>query len=293
MTAADDRARAYPFSYPSAMLLDPTYATLRRSEPVSQVRLAFGGEAWLVTRYADIKSVLADPRFSRAATADRDVPRSRPQKPKAVSILAMDPPEHTRIRHLIAAAFTRRRVESLRDRTRLLADDLVDQMTHDGPPRDLVTGLALPLPITVLLELLGVPAVDHDRLRNAADCVMGTTGYTSPTVARPMPSLTAVRLRCRRLVHLLGDAREAGQQRSGKAAHTVCPRSGLTEPNDLLVLCGQPGQGLAAEVDRANRLRSLVFSALSRVIWASRGSVISPVWRMASRRRSNSTRRCA
>ena len=107
------RVHSYPFSDPDRLVLDPMYAYLREHEPVARVRLPYGEPGWLVTRYADARTVYGDPRFSRAASVDRDQPRVAPRDTEG-GILSMDPPEHTRLRRLVAKAFTARRVEQLR-----------------------------------------------------------------------------------------------------------------------------------------------------------------------------------
>jgi cytochrome P450 len=76
----------------------------------------------------------------------------------------MDPPEHTRIRRLLARAFTVRAVERLRPSVQRIADELVSAMLAQGPPTDFVTAFAEPLPALVISELLGVPAEDRDQL---------------------------------------------------------------------------------------------------------------------------------
>ena len=92
-----------------------------------KVRMRYGEPAWLVTRYAEAKLVLADPRFSRAMAVGRDAPRVFPMLP-VPGLLNMDPPEHSRLRKLVAKAFTQRRVETLRPRVRELAEDLADEL---------------------------------------------------------------------------------------------------------------------------------------------------------------------
>ncbi|MFC7758437.1 hypothetical protein ACFQY4_10915 [Catellatospora bangladeshensis] len=109
------------------------YAELRRDEPLTRVRLPFGEEAWLATRYDDVRMVLGDARFSRAASVGRDEPRTHPHQNDS-GMLAMDPPEHTRLRKLIAKAFTARRVELLRPRTQEIANGLLDDMERHGSP---------------------------------------------------------------------------------------------------------------------------------------------------------------
>jgi cytochrome P450 len=167
-------ARAYPFSDPDRLNLDPFYARLRVQEPLTRVRLPFGEEAWLATRYADVKVVLGDQRFSRAASVGRDEPRTTPQQ-IGNGILAMDPPDHTRLRRLIAKAFTARRVELLRTDTTAIADELIDAMIAQGPPADLVALFSTPLPVRVICRLLGVPPTDQHLFRVWSEAIVSTT----------------------------------------------------------------------------------------------------------------------
>ncbi|MFC7342208.1 cytochrome P450 [Saccharopolyspora griseoalba] len=174
--------RTYPFNRPEALDLDPFYAQLREREPLSRIKLPFGEEAWLATRYEDAKVVLGDPRFSRAMAVDRDEPRLRARGSMPGGLLSLDPPDHTRLRRLVAKAFTARRVEKLRERTQRIADDLVDEMIAQGPPADLVEDFALPLPITVICELLGVPFEDRGDFRVWSDAFLSTTKLTPEQV---------------------------------------------------------------------------------------------------------------
>lgn len=167
----------YPFSDPDRLNLDPCYARLRRDEPLTRIRMPFGEPAWLATRHADVRTVLGDSRFSRAASVDRDEPRNSPRRQEG-GILSMDPPEHTRLRRLVAKAFTARRVEELRPRTRQVADELVDGMLAAGPPADLVAHLATPLPIRVICDLLGVPVADQDRFHTWSEAIVSTTSLS-------------------------------------------------------------------------------------------------------------------
>ncbi|WP_329109942.1 cytochrome P450 [Micromonospora sp. NBC_01699] len=174
-------ARAYPFHPPERLDLDPHYAQLREHEPLTRIRMPYGEDAWLATRYADVRVVLGDPRFSRAAAASRDEPRSTQQR-LATGILSMDPPEHTRIRTLVTKAFTARRVEQLRPRTQQIADELVDEMITTGPPADLVEHFATPLPIRVICELLGVPVADEHRFHLWSEAIVSTTSLPPETI---------------------------------------------------------------------------------------------------------------
>jgi cytochrome P450 len=167
-------ARPYPFSDPDRLNLDPFYAQLRKQEPVTRVRLPFGEEAWLATRYHDVKVVLGDPRFSRAASVGRDEPRTTPGQIGG-GMLSLDPPDHSRLRRLVAKAFTARRVEFLRPDTTAIADELIDDMLAAGPPADLVEEFATPLPVRVICRLLGVPPTDQALFRIWSEAIVSTT----------------------------------------------------------------------------------------------------------------------
>jgi cytochrome P450 len=176
-SVAGHAVRSYPFSVPDRLELDPMYAYLREHEPLPRVRLPYGEDAWLVVGYDDVRTVLGDPRFSRAATVDRDVPRLHPEKVSG-GLIDLDPPEHTRLRRLIAKAFTVRRVEQLRSRAGQVAADLLDGMLAAGQPADLVDGLALPLPGVMICELLGVPYADRGEFAAWAEAFVSTTALT-------------------------------------------------------------------------------------------------------------------
>ncbi|SBT51225.1 cytochrome P450 [Micromonospora auratinigra] len=179
----------YPFSAPDRLDLDPRYAELRE-QPLVRVRLPYGEPAWLATRHADVRTVLGDARFSRAAAVGRDEPRNSPRQ-QETGILAMDPPEHTRLRRLVAKAFTARRVEELRPGTRAVADELVDGMLAAGPPADLVAHLATPLPIRVICDLLGVPVSDQDRFHTWSEAIVSTTSLAPEVAQQYIDSLLA------------------------------------------------------------------------------------------------------
>jgi cytochrome P450 len=182
----------YPFNdVTDELYVEPRLEQLRESEPLCPVRLPHGEPAWLVTRYEDVKTVLGDPRFSRARAVTRDEPRTRIHRGLPGNILDYDPPEHTRLRRVVAKAFTARRVEQMKERTQAIADGLLDAMTAKGAPGDLVAEFALPLPVTVICELLGVPLEDRTRFRLWADALLSTTRFTTEEVERYADELTA------------------------------------------------------------------------------------------------------
>jgi cytochrome P450 len=182
--------RNYPFGEAVRLEVDPIYDELRVNEPVSRVRLPYGGDAWLVTRYEDAKTVLGDNRFSRAAALGADVPRSIPTVQRRPSILSTDPPEHGRLRKLIAKGFTMRRTEQMRARAQEVVDGLLDAMEEQGPPADLVEALNMPLPITIICEMLGVPYEDRTQFRAWSDRALAITAFTPDEITGAMDSLT-------------------------------------------------------------------------------------------------------
>ncbi|MFE4518769.1 cytochrome P450 [Kitasatospora sp. NPDC056783] len=169
MTATDDGPRAYPFGPTHRLDIDPELAAVCGRQPVLRVRLPFGGDGWLVTRHADVRTVLADPRFSRAEAVGDHVPRTVSAGLPRTSMLSMDPPDHTRLRRRVANPFTVRRVEAMRPRAQEIVDDLLDAMIDSGSPADLTTSLTWPLPVTMICELLGVPVSDRDRFNSWVD----------------------------------------------------------------------------------------------------------------------------
>lgn len=142
---------------------NPAYEKLRE-QPLARVRMPYGQDAWLATRYADVRTVLSDPRFSLAETAARDKPRVRQDTAGSGGLFTLDPPEHTRLRRVLAGHFSARRVGQLRYRAEEIAEALLDQIVASGPPADLVGRFAIPLSTTMAGEVLGVPREDHDRL---------------------------------------------------------------------------------------------------------------------------------
>lgn len=154
----------FPFGTAPELDAEPEHARLRREDPVPRVRLAPGGQAYLATRYDDVRRVFADPAFSRYAASEPGAAVLRPAKRNPYILLGMDPPQHTRVRRLIAQAFTTRSVQLLRPRVERLVDDLIDAMVRHGPPADFVAAFAEPLPAVVVCELMGMPAADHRML---------------------------------------------------------------------------------------------------------------------------------
>ncbi|MDR3080605.1 MAG: cytochrome P450, partial [Streptomyces sp.] len=187
---ADGPALSYPFHRPSAVEIPRVYGELREQCPVAHVRLPSGDTGYIVTRYDDVRTVLADGVFSRAATVAPGAPQlSKTTPPLAGGLFTMDPPEHTDLRKLVLREFTNRRVQQLRPRIQELTDGLLDSMEKLSPPVDLNTELAFPLPVMVICELLGVPFGDRGRFRAWSDAFVSLTSHTAQESAAQRASM--------------------------------------------------------------------------------------------------------
>ncbi|GLX52746.1 cytochrome P450 [Streptomyces hygroscopicus subsp. hygroscopicus] len=178
MTATDHAPLAYPFNSASDLDLSEAYDRARDTPGLLRVRMPYGEPAWLATRYADARLVLGDQRFSRALSLEHDEPRASEGR-RDSGILSMDPPDHTRLRSLVAKAFTVRQVEKLRPQVRELTASLLDAMEAAGPPADLVDRYALPIPVAVICRLLGVPERDRPQFRVWSDAALSTSSLTA------------------------------------------------------------------------------------------------------------------
>ena len=126
----------------------PLFATVRELGAVHPVTLADGHPAWLVVGYEEARAALNDPRMSKdmhaaLATGGGVVAEGLPGPAFARHMLVVDPPDHTRLRRLVSAAFSVRRTEQLRPRIEAIVDDLLDTIAAGGPeaPIDLVASL--------------------------------------------------------------------------------------------------------------------------------------------------------
>src|SRR3984893_5681743 len=141
----------------------PFYARLRAEAPVYRVTLPTKETAWLITRYDDVAMVLKDERFvkntSNALTPEQATNQRWFRKVfKALkrNMLDLDPPDHTRLRALVHKAFTPRLIEGLRPLIEALTDALLDKVAKGGR-MNWIRDYALPLPTTIIAEMLGVP----------------------------------------------------------------------------------------------------------------------------------------
>ena len=159
----EEAPATYPFGEPDRLAVDPGYTAAREQDGLARVQLPYGKATWLVTRYEDVKSMLGDPRFSREHAVGEDEPRAMPYVHRSDALTTMDPPRHTRLRRVVARAFSARRIETLRPRTQEMVDDLIAAMEKEGAPADLMPSFALAVSLLVVCELLGVPYEDRER----------------------------------------------------------------------------------------------------------------------------------
>jgi len=137
---------------------------VRAAGPIHQVRTPVGDAAWLVTGYAEVRELLDDDRLGRSHRSPQTAPRSRASALFGGPIGDFDAEftGHERMRSLLNPHFSARSLHALKPKVEALTTGLLDQLEHDGPPADLHAKLALPLPILVICELLGVPYGDRD-----------------------------------------------------------------------------------------------------------------------------------
>ncbi|MFF8941962.1 cytochrome P450 [Streptomyces sp. NPDC014864] len=141
------------------------YDPLRTARPITRIALYDGRPAWLVTGHALARDLLADPRLSTDRTRP-DFPAVTPRfaaaRDRKVALLGVDDPEHRTQRRMMISSFTLKRATALRPHIQRIVDGLLDAMIAQGPPAELVSAFALPVPSMVICALLGVPYADHE-----------------------------------------------------------------------------------------------------------------------------------
>ncbi|WP_458084196.1 cytochrome P450 [Streptomyces malaysiensis] len=164
------RHRDCPFDPPSA------YTELREEGGASRLAFPDGNVGWLLTRHEDVSQLLADDRFSSDRRRTSSPVHSFPVRPDdrrmLGSFIGMDPPEHTRYRRLLSKWFTARGMRGLQPRIEEIVEDHLAAMERAGPPADLVTSFAQPIPSLVICELLGVPYEDRTDFQRWATVLL-------------------------------------------------------------------------------------------------------------------------
>ncbi|MFB7591298.1 cytochrome P450 [Streptomyces sp. NPDC056169] len=167
--------RTCPYHPPTA------YDPLREERPLSRVTLWDGRSVWLVSGHSAARTLLSDARLSTDSTrTDFPLPTERAQalrRRRRPALLGWDDPEHNVQRRMLIPSFTLKRAERLRPRIQETVDGLLDAMEAAGPPAELVSAFALPVPSIVICDLLGVPYEDHDFFEEqSARLLRGPTG---------------------------------------------------------------------------------------------------------------------
>ncbi|MCA2223358.1 cytochrome P450 [Nonomuraea aurantiaca] len=178
----NEQVLSYPI--PSDAALDPPgeWAELRGKCPVAHVKLPSGDQATLLTRYDDVKEVLADPRFTRLLNAPDAARLSATDdgglfNSEMAAIIPDGGEEHQHWRRLVGKWFTAKRMNALRPQMARIAEGLIDGMVERGAPGDLRAGLGFPLPVYVICDMLGVPAEDRDQFSYWSDTLLNLTRY--------------------------------------------------------------------------------------------------------------------
>lgn len=174
----------------------PFYAELRAKAPVYPVEGVMRGQrAWLITRYDDVSAMLRSDDFAKnmAAAKTPDQMKRAPKIPGVFApltrnLLFLDPPDHTRLRALVHKAFSPRLVEAMRAQTEELTAALLDRMAAQRGTIDLISAFALPLPITLIGRILGVPEKDNGRFHRWTQAFT-SVGAGGPAVVLAMPSI--------------------------------------------------------------------------------------------------------
>lgn len=164
---------------------------LRHAEP-GPPRLAAlptGTPVWLLTRHADVRRMLTDPRLNRASMYAPDAPAvslvpNLLDDPQA--LLNLDGEEHQRLRRTVQRAFTPRAIARWRPWVASVVDGLLDDMEAQGSPADVVATFSRPLPVAVICRLMGLEGLDHERIGHWSDHALSTTAHTAEEIVTAM-----------------------------------------------------------------------------------------------------------
>ncbi|WP_314171680.1 cytochrome P450 family protein [Streptomyces winkii] len=244
----------------------PVYAALRAEAPVHHVRAPGGEEFWLVVGHEACRAAFTDPRLSRDWLGhggfDR-IDNTAEAQPAMAHMLMAEPPDHTRLRRLVAGEFTPRRIARLEPRIQEITDDLLDAMlTGDERRADLIASLAFPLPMTVICELLGVPELDREAFRGwSNEMVARTSPEAEQRAYEEMPAYLAGLIESKRA--------DPGEDVLSKMIHAVDDGGDRLSPDELigmsvlLLIAGHEttvnliGNGMRALFDHPGQLAEL------------------------------------
>jgi cytochrome P450 len=201
----------------------PEVRELMAKCPVNQVRLPDDSTAWLVTGFAEAREVMIDQRYSRALVFAPGRQVYGVEATLSDALIAMDPPDHTRLRKLVAAAFTDKRVQALRPRVAQIVDGLIDAMLAGSRPADLSRSFSLMVPASVICALLGVPVTDVERFHEWSNAIFADwsrsreeIGEAYAAMSHYMSELITQKRKSPQddLISVLIDARDSGDKLS-------------------------------------------------------------------------------
>ncbi|WP_370948779.1 cytochrome P450 [Amycolatopsis sp. cg5] len=178
MTTTSSEISNLPTARPAKCPIDPPeeYRTLRRTEPTSKVRCPAGMDAWLVTRYDDVRALLSERTMSSRGASSVHVNPNADLTEEVLpgSIIQLDDQAHSRLRKMVIAEFTVRRMKTMRGYVQDLVDSHLEAMLAKPGTADLVADFALPIPSLVICELLGVPYADRARFQQQSSVLVST-----------------------------------------------------------------------------------------------------------------------
>ncbi|MEU7179426.1 MULTISPECIES: cytochrome P450 [Streptomyces] len=181
-------APAFPSDRTCPYQLPDGYARLRDEQgSLRKVTLYDGRPAWVATKHETARKLLADPRLSSDRT-HADFPATSPRfeglRDRRPAFIGMDPPEHQAKRRMTISEFTVKRIKGMRTDIERIVHGFIDELLAAGPPADLVSRFALPVPSMVICRLLGVPYADHDFFQDASRRLVQATDVASAVAAR-------------------------------------------------------------------------------------------------------------
>jgi cytochrome P450 PksS len=251
----------------------PYFARLREEAPVHRIILGDKRPAWLVTRYDDVVTVLKDDRFvkDKRSAMNRDQIAREPWipamlKPLERNMLDSDAPEHTRLRGLVHRAFSPRLVENMRGRIQRLTDELLDAIAPRGQ-MDLIRDYALPIPTTIIAEMLGVPLRDRHKFQRWSNTIVSTVP-SKLAMFKAIPALIFFLRYIRKLVQIrradpqddlvsaLLEAREAGDTLSEDELLAMISLLLIAGHETTVNLIGNGILALIEHPDQMDRLRN-------------------------------------
>ncbi|TLS41799.1 cytochrome P450 [Streptomyces montanus] len=173
----------------SRPLVPMHHMSLPESGPPRRGTLATGTPVWLISRHADVRQVLMDPRFNRSSLYGDDPPRLL-AVPNLLDnpdgMLNQDGPAHQRLRRTVQRAFTPRAIARWRPWVAGVVETLLDRFAEQPQPADIIEGFTRPLPVSVICRLMGLDHVDRESIRHWSDHALSGGAHTAEEVGRAM-----------------------------------------------------------------------------------------------------------